>query len=87
MSAATSDAALPIVYWRRMCGFSARLMAALEESGIEVEYRDIWEDPEAAAFVRSVNGGDETVPTVVLPDGRAVTNPPPDALIAHLTVA
>jgi glutaredoxin-like protein len=73
-----------IVYWRRMCGFCTRLMGALEEAGIEVEYRDIWEDPEAAAFVRSVNDGAETVPTVVLPDGRTVTNPPPEALIAHL---
>ena len=74
-----------VVYWRRMCGFCARLLSALEHAGVDVELRDIWEDPEAAAFVRSVNDGAETVPTVVLPDGRAVTNPPPDALIAHLT--
>ena len=74
-----------VVYWRRMCGFCARLLGALEHAGVDVELRDIWEDPEAAAFVRSVNDGAETVPTVVLPDGRAVTNPPPDALIAHLT--
>ena len=84
MSDANPDAGLPIVYWRRMCGFCARLMGALDEAGIEVEYRDIWEDPGAAAFVRSVNDGAETVPTVVLPDGRTVTNPPPEALIAHL---
>ena len=73
------------VYWRKMCGFCARLLGELEQAGVDVELRDIWEDPEAAAFVRSVNEGAETVPTVVLPDGRAITNPPPDALIAHLT--
>ena len=87
MSDANPDAGLLIVYWRRMCGFCARLMGALDEAGIEVEYRDIWEDPGAAAFVRSVNDGAETVPTVVLPDGRAVPNPPPAALIAPLTAA
>ena len=74
-----------VVYWRKMCGFCARLLGELEQAGVDVELRDIWEDPEAAAFVRSVNEGAETVPPVVLPDGRAITNPPPDALIAHLT--
>ena len=74
-----------VVYWRKMWGFCARLVGELEQAGVDVELRDIWEDPEAAAFVRSVNEGAETVPTVVLPDGRAITNPPPDALIAHLT--
>jgi glutaredoxin len=44
---------------------------------------DIWEEPEAAEFVRSVNDGAETVPTVVV-DGTAYTNPPPDQLVAHL---
>ena len=74
-----------VVYWRKMCGFCARLLGELEQAGVDVELRDIWEDPEAAAFGRSVNDGAETVPTGVLPDGRAITNPPPDALIAHLT--
>ncbi len=76
---------LPVVYWRPMCGFCARLLGALEQAEIAVELRDIWDDPKAAAFVRSVNDGAETVPTVVLPDGRTATNPPPEALISHLT--
>ena len=36
---------------------------------------DIEHDPEAAAFVESVNGGNQTVPTVVFADGTAMTNP------------
>ena len=31
--------------------------------------------PAAADFVMSVNGGFQTVPTVVFPDGSAMTNP------------
>jgi mycoredoxin len=31
--------------------------------------------PEAADYVMSVNGGNQTVPTVVFPDGSALTNP------------
>ncbi|MGA4988627.1 glutaredoxin family protein [Nonomuraea bangladeshensis] len=37
---------------------------------------DIWRDPEGAAAVRAVNGGAETVPTVVL-RGEAYVNPDP----------
>jgi mycoredoxin len=70
----------PVVYWRPMCGFCMRLFGALEQAGVEVELRNIWDDPEAAAFVRSVNNGAETVPTVVLPDGQVLTNPAPETL-------
>jgi mycoredoxin len=36
---------------------------------------DIEHDPEAAQFVMSVNGGNQTVPTMKFPDGSALTNP------------
>jgi mycoredoxin len=36
---------------------------------------DIERDPAAAEFVENVNGGNQTVPVVVFPDGTAVTNP------------
>ena len=35
---------------------------------------NIWRDPEAAAFVRSVADGNETVPTVTVA-GKAMVNP------------
>ena len=54
--------------------------------GIRATLRNIWDDPEAAAFVRTVNNGAETVPTVVV-DGAVYTNPPPDQLVAYLQQA
>jgi mycoredoxin len=36
---------------------------------------DIERDEAAAELVMSVNGGNQTVPTVVFPDGTAMTNP------------
>jgi len=33
---------LPVVYWRPMCGFCARLLDALQHAGVTVELRDIW---------------------------------------------
>jgi mycoredoxin len=36
---------------------------------------DIENDPAAAELVENVNGGNQTVPTLVFPDGSAATNP------------
>ena len=68
------DRMIPIVYWRPGCGFCMRLMRGIEEAGLEIETRNIWEDSEAASFVRSVTGGNEIVPTVSLGD-RNMVNP------------
>ena len=66
---------LPItVYWRPGCGFCSSLLRALERHGIAFDRVDIWEDEEGASFVRSVTGGNETVPTVRVVD-VALVNP------------
>ena len=63
------------VYLRPGCPFRHRLMRDLEKTDLAVTVRDIWEDPEAAAFVRSVADGNETVPTVTVGD-ISLVNPP-----------
>ena len=63
------------MYTTTWCGYCMRLKAQLGREGIEIREIDIEADPEAAAFVESVNGGNQTVPTVVFPDGSAMTNP------------
>jgi mycoredoxin len=65
-----------IVYLRPGCMFSSGLIRGLERWGLEFERVDIWEDPEGAAFVRSVADGAETVPTVLVAD-LALVNPTP----------
>jgi mycoredoxin len=57
------------------CGYCRRLKTALKSAGISFTEVDIEHDDEAAAFVRSVNGGNQTVPTVKFADGSALTNP------------
>jgi len=52
------------VYWRPGCLFCASLLRGLERSGLGFDRIDIWKDDPGAAFVRSVAGGSETVPTV-----------------------
>lgn len=62
------------VYWRPGCGFCSTLLRKLESIGLEHDRINIWEDDEAAAFVRSVANGNETVPTVTVGD-HALVNP------------
>ncbi len=71
------------VYWRPGCMFCRRLRLVLRLHRLSVHLVNIWEDPEAAAFVRSVANGNETVPTVVI-DGHAIVNPAPSLVVAAL---
>jgi mycoredoxin len=64
------------MYSTSWCGYCRRLKAQLDREGIEYTVVDIEQDPAAAEYVMSVNGGNQTtVPTVRFPDGTALTNP------------
>jgi len=63
------------MYSTPWCGFCRRLKSQLAREGIDITEINIEQDPAAADFVMSVNGGNQTVPTVVFPDGSALTNP------------
>ncbi|MCA5892475.1 mycoredoxin [Isoptericola sp. NEAU-Y5] len=63
------------MYSTTWCGYCRRLRTQLDSAGIGYTVVDIEEQPETAAFVEQVNGGNRTVPTVVFPDGTAATNP------------
>ncbi len=63
------------IYSTTWCGSCHRLMKQLDREGIEYTSVDIERDEKAAAFVQGVNGGNQTVPTVVYADGTAATNP------------
>ncbi|GAB2453172.1 mycoredoxin [Xylanimonas ulmi] len=63
------------MYSTTWCGYCRRLKTQLDSAGIGYTEIDIEDQPETAAFVEQVNGGNRTVPTVVFPDGSAATNP------------
>lgn len=60
------------VYTRPGCPFCTSLRAGLRRQGLEFTEVDIWQDPDAAATVRSLADGNETVPTVVVGEWSAV---------------
>lgn len=72
-----------VIYWRPGCAYCARLRRRLRRAGRRAIWVNIWQDEEAAAFVRSVNDGNETVPTVVM-DDRTITNPGPQLVLDRL---
>lgn len=65
----------PIIYTTPWCGYCARLKAQLTRAGVAFTEVNIESDPAAADIVASHNGGDHLVPTVVMPDGTALSNP------------
>ena len=63
------------MYTTTWCGYCRRLKSQLAREGIEIIEVDIEREPDAAEYVMSVNGGFQTVPTVLFPDGSTLTNP------------
>jgi mycoredoxin len=63
------------IYSTEWCGYCHRLMKQLDREGVGYAVVDIEHDPASADYVMSVNGGNQTVPTVVFEDGTALTNP------------
>ncbi|HWC33738.1 MAG TPA: glutaredoxin domain-containing protein [Mycobacteriales bacterium] len=75
------------MYSTSWCGVCVRLKRGLEREGIDFDEINIEEDPAAEAFVLETNQGTATVPTVVLPNGEVMTNPPLPELLAALNAA
>jgi mycoredoxin len=80
MSIASIDTYIPApggitMFSTSWCGYCARLKKQLDSQGIAYTEVNIEEVDGTAELVASVNGGNQTVPTVVFPDGTTATNP------------
>lgn len=63
------------MYSTTWCGYCRRLKSQMDREGIPYTEVNIEDVPDAADYVMQVNGGNQTVPTVLFPDGSAATNP------------
>lgn len=68
------------MYSTPWCGHCHRLKGQLHREGISFIEVDIALQPDAAHIVEQVNGGTQTVPTLVFEDGSALTNPSLDQI-------
>ena len=74
-----------IMYTTSWCGYCRNLKKQLAREGIEISEVNIEHDQAAADYVMSVNGGNQTVPTLLFPDGTALVNPSAAQVRARLT--
>jgi mycoredoxin len=72
------------MYSTTWCGYCRRLKTLLDREGIGYTEVDIELDEPSAEYVMSLNGGNQTVPTVLFPDGSAATNPTLQDVVARL---
>ena len=86
MTAATTPSTPSAVtmYATSWCGYCRRLRAQLDDAGIGYDVIDIEDDPAAAEFVESINGGNQVVPTIRFADGSTATNPSLSEIREHL---
>ncbi len=64
-----------LVYGRPYCPGVPGVLRLLDEAGVAYDYVNIRQDFEAAARLRQITGGYESVPTLVFPDGRTLIEP------------
>ncbi len=75
------------VYSTPWCGYCTRLKRQLKGEGVRFAEVDIEQDPAAEELVKSVNGGNATVPTLVFADGSSMTNPSLREVLAKVSAA
>jgi len=73
-----------IVYGHPVCQGIGPLKGMLAQANVVYDYIDIHRDADAAAQVRMINNGYESVPTLVFPDGTTLTEPSVGQLKAKL---
>ena len=57
-----------VVLWRPGCPYSSALRRRATREGLDVHWVNIWRDEDAYELCRSINGGSEETPTVMLLD-------------------
>ena len=72
------------MYSRTNCPMDPPVRQMLKSANIPYEYIDIRHDEAANALVRQINRGNESVPTLVFPDGSTLTEPSPGSLYKRL---
>lgn len=64
-----------ILYGAQWCADCRRSKDFLDQKGVEYDYIDIDEDPNAAVEVERINKGLQVIPTIVFPDGEVLVEP------------
>lgn len=63
------------VYGTWWCGDCKRVLKVFNERQIDIEWIDIDKDPTGEKFVKDINKGNRSVPTIVFPDDTLLVEP------------
>jgi len=63
------------LYAHNACPQVPTVRGTLDRTNADYDYINIRQEPEAAALVRQINDGNESVPTLVFDDGTSLTEP------------
>jgi mycoredoxin len=69
-----------VMYLVDWCPDCKRAKFFFQSNNIPVVEVDVDHDEQGASFVREVNSGNRTVPTIIFPDGSIMTEPSNDDL-------
>lgn len=72
------------MYTTPWCGDCVRAKQVMKSMQVPFEEIDITEDEDALETVVRLNQGNQSVPTIVFPDGSVLTEPPAPTLAAKL---
>lgn len=73
-----------ILYGHAACPGVGPVKGLLKQAEVPFDYIDIYRDRPAAARVRAINDGNESVPTLEFPDGTTLAEPSVGQLTAKL---
>lgn len=72
---ASNDNQKIIMYGTPVCPGVPPMKGLLNQSKVDYDYINIWNDSSARERVREINNGYESVPTLAFPDGSTLTEP------------
>ena len=76
-----------IVYGTTWCGDTRRARQFFADHQIDYEWIDIDQDEKAAEYVKSVNNGNRSVPTILFEDGSILVEPSSAQLSSKLKLS
>lgn len=68
------------------CGYCRNLKRLMDQKGVAYTEVNIEEVEGTAQIVESFNNGNQTVPTLIFPDGTAATNPRIEEVVERVGV-
>jgi mycoredoxin len=79
-----SDQATVKFYGAMWCGDTRRARAWMDKHKVSYVWIDVDKDAEGSEYVKAVNNGNRSIPTIMFPDGSMLVEPSTQKLETHV---